>query len=247
MTYEVERDFLKEYVRDRVDFSTTDQVMGIEMPPIEKEVPAGVQLIKLPEPSEELEKKNSLLDLVKNRASRRKFDGTPINLDELSYLLYVTYGVRDSKVPSRVLRTAPSAGNRHSIETTIIVLNVKGLDPGIYRYKALDHAIYKVSSPKELISKVSNALRKQVFAINSAVIFVWSTIPYRTEWRYKEAAHKVITVDAGHVAENLYLACEALELGTCGIGAYNQDLIDELIQVDGVEEFSIYMCPVGKY
>lgn len=247
MAYEAERDFLKEYVRDRVDFSTTDQVMGVEMPPIEKEIPEGVELIKLPSPTKDVEKKNSLLDLVKSRASRRKYDDAPITLEELSYLLYVTYGVRDSRVSSRVLKTAPSAGNRHSIETTLVILNVEGLAPGVYRYKAMEHGIYKVSSPHDLIIKLSNAVRKQVFAINSAVVFVWTTIPYRTEWRYKEAAHKVIAIDAGHISENLYLACEALGLGTCAIGAYDQDLMDELVEVDGDEEFTIYLNPVGRY
>lgn len=247
MAYEKERDFLKEYVRDRVDFSSTDQVLGIEMPPLEKEVPEGVEVIKLPDPSKDLEKKNSLFDLVNSRASRRKFTGEKITLEELSYLLFVTYGVRDKKIPFRVLKTAPSAGNRHSIEITLIVLDVEDLKPGIYRYTPMDHSIYKISSAENLIEKLNKGVRKQRFVINSAVVFLLSTIPYRTEWRYKEASHKVIALDAGHIGENLYLACEALGLGTCAIGAYDQDLIDELIEVDGEEEFTIYVFPVGRY
>lgn len=247
MAYEKERDFLKEYVRDRVDFSSTDQVLGIEMPPLEKEVPEGVEVIKLPDPSKDLEKKNSLFDLVNSRASRRKFTGEKITLEELSYLLFVTYGVRDKRIPFRVLKTAPSAGNRHSIEITLIVLDVEDLKPGIYRYTTMDHSIYKISSAENLIEKLNKGVRKQRFVINSAVVFLLSTIPYRTEWRYKEASHKVIALDAGHIGENLYLACEALGLGTCAIGAYDQDLIDELIEVDGEEEFTIYVFPVGRY
>lgn len=247
MAYEKERDFLKEYVRDRVDFSSTDQVLGIEMPPLEKEVPEGVEVIKLPDPSKDLEKKNSLFDLVNSRASRRKFTGEKITLEELSYLLFVTYGVRDKRIPFRVLKTAPSAGNRHSIEITLIVLDVEDLKPGIYRYTPMDHSIYKISSAENLIEKLNKGVRKQRFVINSAIVFLLSTIPYRTEWRYKEASHKVIALDAGHIGENLYLACEALGLGTCAIGAYDQDLIDELIEVDGEEEFTIYVFPVGRY
>ena len=51
--------------------------------------------------------------------------------------------------------------------------------------------------------------------------------------RYGLAAHKVIAVDAGHVCQNLYLACEAIQAGTCAIGAYDQVKADVLIQVDG--------------
>ena len=104
-----------------------------------------------------------------------------------------------------------------------------------------------IQEKKNLIEKLNTGVRRQRFVINSAVVFLLSTIPYKTEWRYKEASHKVIALDAGHIGENLYLACEALGLGTCAIGAYDQDLIDELIEVDGEEEFTIYVFPVGRY
>jgi len=42
------------------------------------------------------------------------------------------------------------------------------------------------------------------------------------EWRYDLASHKVIAIDAGHVCQNLYLACEAIGAGTCAIAAYNK-------------------------
>jgi SagB-type dehydrogenase family enzyme len=66
------------------------------------------------------------------------------------------------------------------------------------------------------------------------------------EWRYDVAAHKVIALDAGHVCQNLYLACEAVDAGTCAIGAYDQEELDDLLGVDGIEEFAIYLAPVGK-
>jgi nitroreductase len=59
-------------------------------------------------------------------------------------------------------------------------------------------------------------------------------------------SHKVIALDAGHVCQNLYLACEAIDAGTCGIGAYHQHKMDALLGVDGEDEFTIYLAPVGK-
>ncbi len=41
-------------------------------------------------------------------------------------------------------------------------------------------------------------------------------------------------------------SCEAISAGTCAIAAYNQTLVDQLLEVDGEEEFSIYIAPVGK-
>jgi SagB-type dehydrogenase family enzyme len=71
-------------------------------------------------------------------------------------------------------------------------------------------------------------------------------IPYRAEWRYHIAAHKAALLDAGHICQNLYLACEGIGIGTCAIAAYDQQKTDELIGVDGVAEYSVYMSPVGK-
>jgi nitroreductase len=66
------------------------------------------------------------------------------------------------------------------------------------------------------------------------------------EWRYHIAAHKVIALDAGHVCQNLYLACTAITGGTCAIAAYHQELMDRLVHVDGSDEFVIYLAAVGK-
>ncbi|GAH70064.1 unnamed protein product, partial [marine sediment metagenome] len=34
--------------------------------------------------------------------------------------------------------------------------------------------------------------------------------------------------------------------GTCAIAAYDQEFADSVLGIDGVEEFIIYMAPVGK-
>ena len=53
-------------------------------------------------------------------------------------------------------------------------------------------------------------------------------------------------MDAGHVCQNLYLAAEAIKAGTCAIAAYDQSLMDNLLRVDGEDEFTVYLAPVGK-
>jgi SagB-type dehydrogenase family enzyme len=86
----------------------------------------------------------------------------------------------------------------------------------------------------------------QKFIGKSAVVFVWAAIPYKTEWRYSFISYKDILIEAGHICQNLYLACEAIGAGTCAIAAYEQKAIDELIQVDGENEMTVYLSPVGK-
>ena len=132
------------------------------------------------------------------------------------------------------------------METYLAVFNIDELEKGVYRYLPLSYQLILEFKVDELEQKLINATFGQQFAGLSAVTFIWTTIPNRMEWRYGPVSHKVIAIDAGHVAQNLYLACEAINLGTCAIVAYDQEYVDELLGLDGVDEFVIYLVPVGK-
>ena len=140
----------------------------------------------------------------------------------------------------------PSAGCRHALETYLCVLHVAGLEPGIYRYLPMEHQLLVVSRAPGLAKKLTAAALNQSFVGKAPVTFIWTTIPYRMEWRYGIAAHKVIALDAGHVCQNLYLASAAINAGTCAVAAYHQQLMDDLLGIDGENEFTLYLAPVGK-
>jgi len=97
-----------------------------------------------------------------------------------------------------------------------------------------------------LEGKIVRAVLGQPYPGEAAVTFIWTAIPYRMEWRYGLASHKVIALDVGHVCQNLYLACEAIDAGICAIAAYDQEAVDRMLRIDGEEEFTIYLAPVGK-
>jgi SagB-type dehydrogenase family enzyme len=241
------RYFLKDAVRQVVDFSNTDQNRRIAPPPLEKPTPDGALLFDLV-PAEKLHD-ISVMDVfaaIANRRSRRAFTPAPLTLKELSFLLWATQGIRKIAAPGTAFRVVPSAGCRHALETYLCVFNVTGLEEGIYRYLPVEHRLLLVSQPAELSALLSKAALDQDFVGKSAVTFIWTAIPYRMEWRYDIAAHKVIAIDAGHVCQNLYTSCEAIHAATCAVAAYHQELMDNLLGVDGAEEFVIYLAPVGK-
>jgi len=241
------RRFLTDRVRMEVDWRLTDQNRGVAPPPLEKPVPEGARQIKLPGPeSMQAVSDISLREAIARRESRRLFTDQPLNLSELSFLLWATQGVRRTAGPFAVYRTVPSAGCRHSFETYLAVLNVEGLTPGLYRYLPLQHQLVLLREDKNLGPTLVNATLGQPFCGSGAVTFVWTTVPYRMEWRYHRAAHRVIPIDAGHVGQNLYLACEAIGAGTTTVAAYDQDAMDQLLGVDGDDEFTLYLAPVGK-
>jgi len=244
---EQNRYFLKDSVRKKVDFSRTDQSLGVPPPPIEKAYSPDAELISLIPPAEfQTLPSLDLLFAVANRRSHRQFSETPFTLKEVSFLLWATQGVQEQLGPGHARRTVPSAGARHALETYLCVLNVKGLDMGFYRYLPLEHQLLVEYRDERAAERIGWAAFRQNWMSSAAVVFVWSAIPYRTEWRYGLAAHKVILLDAGHVCQNLYLACEAISAGTCAVAAYDQELMDQLLKIDGRDEFVIYLAAVGK-
>ena len=188
----------------------------------------------------------SLVEAIKNRKSHRTFIDRPLKLDELSFLLWATQGIRQQIDQGHAYRTVPSAGCRHALETYLCILKVEGLDRGIYRYLPQEHQLLFEGPEEGLAEKLVRAVFRQPYPGKAAVTFIWTAVPYRMEWRYGLAAHKVIALDAGHVGQNLYLACEAVGCGTCAIAAYDQEAMDRLLRIDGVDEFVIYLATVGK-
>lgn len=241
------RYFLKDSVRKTVDFSGTDQSLGVAPPPIEKGYSSDAERIDLTPPDRfEALPKADLLFAIANRRSRRRFTETSLVLEELSFLLWATQGVRERSGAGHTRRTVPSAGARHALETYLCVLNVEGLDRGFYRYLPLEHQLVVEYRDRDAAEKIGWAAFQQNWMSGAATVFIWSAIPYRMEWRYGLAAHKVILLDAGHVCQNLYLACEAIGAGTCAVAAYDQESMDQLLKIDGKDEFVIYLAAVGK-
>jgi SagB-type dehydrogenase family enzyme len=231
----------------RLDEHVSDQQLGVEVPPMQNALEEGAALIELPQPeSVELKEKN-IFNIIKNRISHRKFKDESITLEELSYLLWATQGVketiRDNKISKR---TVPSGGSRHPFETYLAVFNVEGLKEGLYRYLPFGHKLVFHKEVPYLSERVIKATLGQKFSGECSVTFFWSVVPYRTEWRYTVESKKIILQDCGHMGQNLYLACGSVGCGTCAIGAYDQLKCDELLELDGTEEFTIYISPVGR-
>lgn len=242
------RFFLKDTIRQSIDFMNTPQRRKVPAPPLQKPCAENALRIDLPDGAEAASRLCSLGvgDAIQRRKSVRSYNTDALTLDELSALLWATQGVRQVLRPDCALRTVPSAGARHAFETYVAVSRVEGLPSGLYCYLPFDGQLVELGVDGQIGQKAAIACLGQQFVASAAVSFFWTAIPARMEWRYDLAAHKVISIDAGHVVQNLYLACTALGAGTCAIAAYDQAACDQLLGIDGDEEFTLYIAPVGK-
>jgi|GEM_PF-18412 len=241
---------------DRVDALRSPESLGLPAPPFVRPAPDGAALVALPDPLASGLGAKAFADCQASRRSRRKYLPEPVSLEELSFMIWSCAGVKSIK-NGNAFRVVPSGGCRHPLDLIIYARRVEGLAPGLYRHLATDRAL-ALLRPASLVpgadperngclsldEELDAALSGQLW--NSAAVFVWTAVPYRTEWRYTVAAAKTLLLDAGHACQALYGACEALGLGTCAQAAYDQQRLDEALGVDGIDEAAVYVASTGR-
>ena len=223
----------------------TDQYMKNPQPPLAK-APMTGQPTDLPKDFSNLDIDNDFLGIINRRKSHRVYTDEAISLTELSYLLWCSQGVKEIRGKSyATLRTVPSGGARHPFECYLAIRKVEGLSEGLYHYLPLTHQIERLGDCEDMKGFISESLCEQTWAAKASVVFYYSCVFYRAEWRYGVWAHGPILMDAGHVTENLYLAATSIGLGGCAIAALEPEPCNEVFKLDGVEESIFYAMPVG--
>ena len=224
----------------------SDQSLGYPAPPVEEYYDRDANIIDLPDPDEITVADMSLIKAIENRMSLRKYSDQNLSLEELSYLLWCTQGVKKMIGQHATLRIVPSAGARHSFETYLLINKVEGLKPGLYRFIALEHKLVEVNLNSDIAEKILHGCHNQAFVRTSAATFIWVAVPYRMSWRYGQRGYRYLHLDAGHVCQNLYLSAEAINCGVCAIAAFDDDEMNSILSLDGDSQFVIYIGTVGK-
>lgn len=226
--------------------SASGQSLGYPYPALQKKEEDGSKIIVLPDIKNIKVKELSIQEAINNRTSIRNYSKEALSLDELSYLLWCTQGIKEVINGYITLRTVPSAGARHAFETYLLVNNVNELTSGLYRYMAVGHSLVKLSTDENIDDLIMKACLNQEFIKTSAVTFIWSAAAYKMKWRYGERGYRYMHLDAGHVCQNLYLSAESIDCGVCAVGAFLDDEIASALNIDGEEEFVIYLATLGK-
>lgn len=200
----------------------------------------GAEQIALPDPHDY--RGLSLEETIEMRRSTRDYSATPLSSEGLSRLLHAAQGITEHRWG---FRAAPSAGALYPIELYAVVQDVVGLKPGIYHYAVQEHRL-ELLHQGDFRAEVVRAGIGQAFLGQAGVCFVLSAIFQRTRWRYRERAYRYVLLEAGHIGQNIYLAATSMGLGACAVGAFLDDDLNDLLGLDGKEETTLYIMPVGK-
>lgn len=228
------------------NLETSNQAKEMPQPPLETFYDETEAIIDLPMPEEIPAINIDFMAAVELRTSVRDYQPMPISLLELSFLLWCTQGVKQVLGNKATLRTVPSAGARHAFETYLLINNVEGVKPGLYRFLALEHKLAQVNITDSIAQEISNACLRQNFVLNSAVTFIWAADVARMTWRYGERGYRYLHLDAGHICQNLYLSAQVIGCGACAIAAFDDELLNSVVGIDGEEQFVVYVATVGK-
>ena len=180
---------------------------------------------------------------IADRRSTRDYSPEPMQQAELGQLLFLTTGISADRW-GNARRTAPSSGALYPIETYVVVHNVEGLERGVYHYAMREHELELVRADDLRSRTVEQAIGQEFLGECGVVLFL-TQIVQRMRPKYQDRSYRYGLLEAGHIGENGYLAAGSLGLGACGVGAFMDDQINEMLGVDGVEEAAVYMLAVG--
>ena len=201
-------------------------------------------------PSPDTEGNISVENALNNRRSRREFQDKALSANHLSQILWAAYGVT-APIPDRPilrggLRTAPSAGARYPLEIYAVIGNVEGIEPGVYRYVSEEHKIVRTVD-NDIREQLCEAALEQNMVKEAPVCILYTAIYDRITDRYGDRGRdRYVCIEIGHSAQNIYLQAETLQLGVCAIGAFIDESVSQVLQLQE-NEAPLYILPIGYY
>jgi len=154
-----------------------------------------------------------LMETLAKRATVRSFDTTDISMQQLSNLLWASFGV--NRPDGR--RTAPSANNKQEIDIYVLLKN------GAYLYNAQNNKLVLVSA-----EDLRGQAAEQRFA-DAPVQLIFVADLTKIGDSSEEGKLRMANIDCGYISQNTYLYCTSEGLVTGARATVNRDsLISKL-------------------
>lgn len=196
--------------------------------------------------------------LLRRRSTRRLFG--PVALADLSALLRFAAGVsaeQTIRVPgfsgNAKLRSYPSPGAKYPTDVVVYARNVTGLDPGFFLYDTNEHALQPVARAIDddslfgLSPFTANAANPG--SVNAIEVPLWLFLVADLGFlrqTYGVRSYRLVTLECGHLAQNLALVAVALGMASIPIGGFYDDAASQVLAIDGVGRSVAYLTLVGK-
>ncbi len=189
----------------------------------------------------------SLSEVVRQWPTVVETSADRLTLPELGRLLHLSNGVTTLPRPGGLRsarRAAPSAGALYSGEIYVAAMHIDGLASGIYYYAVTDHALVEVAGEAAL-GHVARAVEEPAQIAGAAAAILLTNVFERYTYRYANRGYRYALIDSGHIGENLRLAAASAGMRQRYFSAFQDDLLNDLLEIDGVEEALCALHVVG--
>jgi SagB-type dehydrogenase family enzyme len=189
-------------------------------------------------------KEENLRVLLEKRYSCREFQERILNIDDIAAMLWAACGKKHDSV-THATRTAPSAGATYPLELYIVVgrNSVDKLRDGVYYYSIEEHSLQLISEGDKRV-ELSGACLGQDFINEAPVSLVIAAKFNRTTGHYGTRGERYVYMEAGHASQNTYLAVTNLGLATVEVGAFIDDSVKRVLNLDK-DCTPLIVMPVG--
>jgi len=175
-----------------------------------------------------------IFDVMAARRSVRSFADTPLTEDELARLLWAGQGITDR---AHGYRAVPSAGALYPIALYVCDSS------GIGRYEPETETLAVISG-SDARGDLKTAALGQSAVGDAPVVIVIVAKTAVTAAKYGPRAERYCTLEAGHAAQNILLSAFALGLGGVTMGAFDDDSVRSVLDLDD-GYLPLYIIPVG--
>jgi SagB-type dehydrogenase family enzyme len=125
----------------------------------------------------------------------------------------------------------------------VLIGDVEGIEVGLYRYSAREHGLVHIND-QDLRLGVGRAAVGQTWLAEAPIVFLFAAVYERTTSKYGDRGIRYVHMDAAYASENLHLQAVALNLGTVVMGAFDDDQVHQVVQIEE-DERPLLIMPVG--
>lgn len=204
-----------------------------------KSYPRFAEII-LPKPN--LSNKISFKKVLSSRISSRKFGNIPLDINQLSNLLFHSAGLKDKLNPYSG-RFYPSAGGRYPLEVYLLSLNTD-IPRGLYHYYLKNHSLEELMFIDKF--NLKKILLPKKWVKNAACLIIITAVFERNTVKYGERGYRHVLIESGLLLQNFYLNASALSINCCAYGGYFDDPINQLLDIDGINESVVNVLLLGN-
>jgi SagB-type dehydrogenase family enzyme len=171
---------------------------------------------------------------LSRRRSARTFSSRPLPLAMLGQLLWAGQGVTSTDGK----RTAPSAGALYPIELYVVT------GRRVLHYLPEGHRV-QVRSDIDHRSALRDAAFGQSAVSDAPSVIVVAAVPARTGAKYGARADAFVTLEAGHVTQNILLEATAHALAAVPVGGVDPTRVRRALALPP-DNIVFYLVPVGN-